>query len=81
MSQREERATVASPAVDIVSVPPPPRSPLADLVDDGDVGEEVMVLRVRHRPLQSFAVSEVMDQDAQAVQIRVLRRDDLEDGL
>lgn len=56
-------------------------SPLADVVDDGDVGEEVVVLRRRHRPPQSVALLEVAHQDAQAVQVRVLRSDDLEDGL
>lgn len=56
-------------------------SPLADVVDDGDVGEEVVVLRRRHRSPQGVAVLEVAHQDAQAVQVRVLRSDDLEDGL
>lgn len=56
-------------------------SPLADVPDDGDVGEEVVVLRGRHGPPQSLAVLEVAHQDAQAVQVGVLRGDDLEDGL
>lgn len=57
------------------------RSPLADVVDDGDVGEEVVVLRRRHGSPQSVVVLEVAHQDAQAVQVRVLRSDDLKDGL
>lgn len=47
-------------------------SPLADAVDDGDVGEEVVVFRRRHGSPQSVAVLEVAHQDAQTVQIRVL---------
>lgn len=50
-------------------------------MDDGDVGEEVVVLRRRHRSPQSVVVLEVAHQDAQAVQVRVLRSDDLKDGL
>lgn len=50
-------------------------------MDDGDVGEEVVVLRGRHGLLQRLAVLEVLHQDSQTVQVRVLRRDDLEDGL
>lgn len=56
-------------------------SPFADAVDDGDVGEEVVVLRGRHGSPQGVALLEVAHQDAQAVQVRVLRSDDLEDGL
>lgn len=48
------------------------RSPLADVADDGDVGEEVVVLRRRHRSPQNVAVLKVAHQDAQAVQVRVL---------
>lgn len=41
----------------------------------------MVVLRGRHGPPQSLAVLEVAHQDAQAVQVGVLRGDDLEDGL
>lgn len=44
-------------------------SPLADTVNDGDVGEEVVVFRGRHRFPQSLALLEVAHQDAQAVQV------------
>lgn len=44
-------------------------SPLADTVNDGDVGEEVVVLCGRHRFPQSLALLEVAHQDAQAVQV------------
>ena len=54
---------------------------LADSLYDGDVGEEVVVLGGGHRLTEGLAVLEVAHQDAQAVQVRVLRRDDLEDGL
>lgn len=54
---------------------------MADTVDDSDVGEEVVVLGGRHRSPQRVAVLEVAHQDAQAVQVRVLRCDDLKDGL
>lgn len=56
-------------------------SPLADVVDDGDVGEEVVVFRRRHGSPQGVAILKVAHQDAQAVQVRVLRSDDLKDGL
>ena len=55
--------------------------PFADFLDDRDVGEEVMVLRGGHGFPQGFALLEVTDQDAQAVQVRILRCDYLEDGL
>lgn len=55
--------------------------PLADLVDDSDVGEEVMVLRRSHRFPQSFITLEVTHQNAQAVQVGMLGRDDLKNGL
>lgn len=40
-----------------------------------------MVLGRRHRFPQSFAALEVTHQDAQAVQVRVLRCEDLKNGL
>ena len=55
--------------------------PFADLVNDRDVGEEVMVLCDRHCFPQSFIALEVTHQDAQAVQVRMLRGDDFKDGL
>lgn len=55
--------------------------PLADLVDDRDVGEEVMVLCGCHGFPQNFAALEVTHQNAQAVQVRMLRCDDLKNGL
>lgn len=56
-------------------------APLADLVDDSDVGEEVMMLRGGHGFPQSLVVLEVPHQDAQAVQVGMLRRDDFKNGL
>lgn len=44
-------------------------SPLADAVNDGDVGEEVVVFRGRHRFLHSLVLLEVAHQDSQAVQV------------
>lgn len=55
--------------------------PLADLVNDRDVGEEVVMLGGRHRLPQGLTVSEVAHQDAQTVEVRVLGGDDLENGL
>ncbi len=46
--------------------------PFADLLDDRDVGEEVMVLCGRHRFPQSLIILEVTHQDAQAVHVRML---------
>lgn len=40
-----------------------------------------MVLCGRHRLPQCFVALEMTNQDAQAVQVRVLRRDDLKNGL
>lgn len=47
-------------------------APLADLVDDGDVGEEMMVLCGGHGFPQNLAVLEVAHQNPQAVQVRML---------
>lgn len=55
--------------------------PFADLLDDRDVGEEVMVLCGRHGFPQSLITLEVAHQDAQAVHVRMLRCDDLKNGL
>ncbi len=55
--------------------------PFADLLDDGDVGEQVMVLCGRHGFPQSFVTLEVAHQDAQAVHVWMLGRDDLKNGL
>ncbi|TRY99491.1 hypothetical protein DNTS_023013, partial [Danionella cerebrum] len=55
--------------------------PFADVKDDGDVGEQVMVLRDRHATLQLHALLKVTHQDAQTVLIGKLRGDDLKDGL
>lgn len=41
--------------------------PLADVADDGYVGEKVVVLRGRHRFPQRFTALEVTYQDAKAV--------------
>lgn len=54
---------------------------MADVVDYGDVGEKVVVLCGRHRFPQRFIGLEVTYQDAKAVQVRMLRRDDLKNGL
>lgn len=59
----------------------PKLSPLADGLDDRDVGEEVMMLSLRHGRLQFLAVLEVTHQDAQAVLVGELRGDDLKHGL
>lgn len=56
-------------------------APLTDLVDHSDVGEEMMVLCGGHCFPQSSAVLEVAHQNAQAVQVRMLWRDDLKNGL
>lgn len=56
-------------------------APLADLVDDSDVGEEMMMLRGGHGFPQSLVILEVPHQDAQAVQVGMLRRDDFKNGL
>lgn len=56
-------------------------APLADLVDDSDVGEEMMMLRGGHGFPQSLVILEVPHQDAQTVQIGMLRRDDFKNGL
>lgn len=55
--------------------------PLAGCEDDGYVGEEVVVLRRRHRFLQRCAVLEVTYQDAKAVQVWVLWGDNFKNGL
>lgn len=55
--------------------------PFADLLNDRDVGEEVMVLCGRHRFPQSFTALEVTYQDSQAVQVGMLRGHDFKDGL
>lgn len=47
-------------------------APLTDVVDDSDVGEEMMVLRGGHGFPQSFVFLEVAHQNAQAVQVRML---------
>lgn len=56
-------------------------APLADLVDDCDVGEEMMMLGGGHGFPQGLVTLEVPHQDAQAVQVRMLRRDDFKNGL
>lgn len=56
-------------------------SPFADALNDGDVGEEVVVLGGRHCFPQSLVLLEVAHQDAQAVQVWMLWRDDLKDRL
>lgn len=55
--------------------------PLAYLVDDSDVGEEMVVLGGGHGFPQSIIIFEVAHQYAQAVQVRMLRCDDLKNGL
>lgn len=49
--------------------------------DIQDVGEEVVVFRLGHSGPQLPGLQELSHQDAQAVQIGELRREDLEDGL
>ena len=56
-------------------------SPLAGAQDVQDVGEEVMTLHLGHRCLQLPGLQELGHQDAQAVLVRELRREDLKDGL
>lgn len=53
----------------------------AGLTDVGDVGEEVVVFRLGHGLAELCRVLEHADQDLQTVQIRVLRRDHLKNGL
>ena len=53
----------------------------ADGADVGDVGEEVVVLRLGHGVAELRRVLEHADQDLQAVEVGVLRGDHLEDGL
>lgn len=53
----------------------------AGLADVDDVGEEVVVLCLGHGLAELRRVLEQADEDLQAVQVRVLRRDHLEYGL
>lgn len=53
----------------------------AGLTDIGDVWEEVVVFRLGHRFTELGRVLEHADQDLQTVQVRVLWRDHLENGL
>lgn len=56
-------------------------SPLTGRHHIQDVGEEVVVFRLGHSGPQLLGLQELRHQDAQAVQIRELGREDLEDGL
>lgn len=56
-------------------------SPLTGAQDVQDVGEEVVVLGLRHGRPQLSGLQELGHQDAQAVLVRELRREDLKDGL
>lgn len=53
----------------------------AGLADVDDVGEEVVVLGLGHGLAELRRVLEHADEDLQAVQIRVFRRDHLKYGL
>lgn len=53
----------------------------AGLADVDDVGEEVVVLSLGHGLTELHRVLEHADEDLQAVQVRVFRRDHLEYGL
>lgn len=53
----------------------------AGLTDVDDVGEEVVVLRLGHGLAELRRVLEHADEELQAVQVRVLRRDHLKYGL
>lgn len=55
--------------------------PLADGMNCGDIGEEMMVFGCSHSLPQSLTAFEMTHQDAQAVQVRVLRCHNLENGL
>ena len=54
---------------------------LASLTDVADVGEEVVALRLGHGLAELHRVLEHADQDLQTVEVGVLRRDHLENGL
>lgn len=54
---------------------------LAGLAHVADVGEEVVVLGLGHGLPELRRVLKHADQDLQAVQVRVLRGDDLKNGL
>lgn len=56
-------------------------SPPAGAQDVCDVGEEVVVLHLRHGCPQLPGLQELGHQDAEAVLVRELGREDLEDGL
>lgn len=53
----------------------------AGLADVDDVGEEVVVLRLGHGLAELRRVLEHADENLQAVQVRVFRRDHLKYGL
>lgn len=53
----------------------------AGLTDVGDVGEEVVVFGLGHGLSELCGVLEHADQDLQTVEVRVLRGDQLKDGL
>ncbi len=53
----------------------------AGLTDVGDVGEKVVVFSLGHGLAELCRVLEHADQDFQTVQVRVLRRDHLKNGL
>lgn len=53
----------------------------ADLTDVGDVGEEVVVFGLGHGLAELCRVLEHADQDLQTVEVRVLGRDHLKNGL
>lgn len=56
-------------------------SPLTGTQDIQDVGEEVVVLHLGHGRPQLLGLQELLHQDAQAVLVGELRREDLEHGL
>lgn len=53
----------------------------AGLTDVDDVGEEVVVFSLGHSLAELCRVLEHADQDLQTVEVRVLRRDHLKNGL
>ena len=55
--------------------------PFTNIMDDSNVGEEMVVFYGRHGSLQNVTALEVMHQDAQTVQVRMFWCDYLKDGL